>query len=621
MTLRRLALRVVALSALCAPAHSSARAQTMHVSGVVRDTATTAPLPGAVVAVLDSLRQSLGRTISDAAGRYSMVLPATATRLRVVRIGFQPRDIALPARREGSQPIDIWMTKVPTLLLAVSVSDDRLCSADRDRSAALSLWEQARAGLLATVVARETQPARAMLVTYDRVTDLKPGRVLRQTTRADAGSTTRPFVAPDTPRLLAERGYLETEGDVQRFKAPDADVLLDESFAATHCFSVRTSDRNHAGAIGLAFEPARGRDALVDVRGTLWLESGVPALRSLEFRYTGPNMVMASDSARGVLHFRAMANGVVFIDEWKVRLPIYVEQRFPASASSGRVARGADIRTTATPDQLRIVQMSESGGVVLTAHWPDGLRYESPLKALTGIVTEAGSPTPLPGTIVSLEGTVDSVLTDSAGRFTLFPVLPGKYAVRVADTTFFDFARERSDTRDVEIAAGQAVDLHLELPARAASLRQFCGTTEGSSNTATLVGRIVDRVASAPMPRDVHVSASWWHVSATSTSFYAKRDTQSVNVDDRGRFSLCGVPRGRAVLLTASHLRAPFSDTLVTIDLAADIMAIRWSLDVAELAKLVPANPATLRGHVTRSVNGQAVVGAACDEEQRSERR
>jgi len=564
----------------------------MRVSGVVRDTGTTAPLAGAVVTVLDSLRQSLGRTISDVAGQYSMVLPTIATRLRVVRIGFQPRDISLPARREGSQPVDIWMTKVPTLLSAVTVSDDRLCSADRDRTGALSLSEQARAGLLATIVARETQPARAMLVSYDRVTDLKPGRVIRQTTRAMTGSTTRPFVSPDTPRLLAEHGYLEMEGDVQRFKAPDADVLLDESFAATHCFSVRTSDRNHPGAIGLAFEPARGRDTLVDVRGTLWLESGVPALRSLEFRYTGPNMVMASDSAQGVLHFRAMANGVVFIDEWKVRLPIFAQQRSPAQAPSGRVARGADFRAIAAPDQPRIVQMSESGGVVLTAAWPDGLRYESPLKPLTGIVTEAGSPTPLPGTIVSLEGTVDSALTDSAGRFTLFPVLPGRYAVHVADTTFVDFAHERSEKRDVEIASGQAVDLHLELPARAASLRQFCGRTEASFNTATLVGRIVDGVASTPMPRDVHVSASWWHVSATSTLFYARQDTQSVNVDDLGRFSLCGVPRGRTILLTASHLRAPFSDTLVTIDPTADIMAIRWSLDVARLAKLVPAVPA-----------------------------
>ena len=35
------------------------------------------------------------------------------------------------------------------------VSDDRMCSSDQNRPAALSLWEQARTGLLASIVARE----------------------------------------------------------------------------------------------------------------------------------------------------------------------------------------------------------------------------------------------------------------------------------------------------------------------------------------------------------------------------------------------------------------------------------------------------------------------------------
>ena len=76
---------------------------------------------------------------------------------------------------------------------------------------------------------------------------------------------------------------------VRNFFAPDADVLLDESFATSHCFRLAADDTSHRGQIGLAFTPApgRGRDTLVDVAGVIWIDRATPALRSLEFLYTG----------------------------------------------------------------------------------------------------------------------------------------------------------------------------------------------------------------------------------------------------------------------------------------------------------------------------------------------
>ena len=139
MTDIRRAIGFVALIALLSPGVNAARAQ--RLSGVVRDSALQAPLAGAVVSVLDASRAPLSSTITDETGRYSIAIVPSAAQLRVVHIGFQPRVLALPR----TVSFDITLLRLPTLLTGVAVNDERLCSSDRDRRAALSLWEQARA--------------------------------------------------------------------------------------------------------------------------------------------------------------------------------------------------------------------------------------------------------------------------------------------------------------------------------------------------------------------------------------------------------------------------------------------------------------------------------------------
>src|SRR6202012_2353940 len=99
----------------------------------------------------------------------------------------------------------------------------------------------------------------------------------------------RPFVASAQPSFFAAVGYMIEGGAQGRvFNAPDADVLLDESFARTHCFRRQSADREHPNQVGVAFSPAPadGRDTIVDVRGTIWLDTAVSQIRSLEFTYT-----------------------------------------------------------------------------------------------------------------------------------------------------------------------------------------------------------------------------------------------------------------------------------------------------------------------------------------------
>jgi hypothetical protein len=581
-----------AMLALCVSAYSPAYAQ--RGTGFVHDSGSIAPLAGAVVTALDSLRQPVGRVMTDAVGRYSIELPPSVRQLRVVRLGYQPRSVVLPRQRDALFTLDISMMKVATLLSGIVVNDERLCSADRDRAGALSLWEQARAGLLTTVVAREALPAQVTIMTYVRLLDLD-GLVLRQTQQTFSGTSSRPFLA-DPPALLAERGYVARGPDGERWKAPDADVLLDESFAGTHCFSVRNADAEHPGAIGLAFEPAPGRDTLIDVSGTLWLESGVPALRTLEFLYTDRRGALKRANAGGTLRFRTMENGVTFIDDWTLRLPIV------DTASNRNRIRAGHVFSIQPP---RVTQTRETGGIVLDASWPDGSTWHTPLRQLTGVVVERESATPYLGAVVVLEASSDTIGTDSLGRFSHFPVLPGRYVIRATDTTLSGYLNTVSTSREIDVKEGEAPTVRLELPSKRESIRSLCNGIDGSALTSTLLARIVDTGGTVKIPKDVRVLAEWLQDGSTKL-----RETQTVSVDENGRFSVCGVPRERATLLTASRNLNPFGFHIVTLSSSTGIEMLEWKVDFRMVGKIVAQNSARLRGHVTRGGDNTPVAGA-----------
>ncbi|MEO8335601.1 MAG: carboxypeptidase regulatory-like domain-containing protein [bacterium] len=598
MHVRAARLLLLLLTTVLAPQVSAQR-----ITGIVRDTTSRSSLSGAVVSTLDAQSQTLARTITDASGRYSLELPASATQVRVVRIGFQPRVLAVPA--SGTlQTLDVMMAKVPTLLSTVVVIDDRMCSSDQNRPAALSLWEQARTGLLASIVARDAKPANATLISYERWIDLGRNRVIRQTARKQVGRTARPFVTRPPPAVLVQRGYLEERNGEFNFDAPDADVLLDESFAETHCFTVRSADAEHPGAIGVSFEPRRNRDKLVDVKGTLWLEAGVPALRSIDFSFTGGNAATVLGDAAGAIHFRTMNNGVVFVDEWHVRTPVMVQTRDP-----GRQLRVGNLngRSSDVVDTRPGRQASDIGGIVSMAAWPDGEKWESPLEPLAGTVVIRGSLAPMEGALVAIEATGDSVLTDTAGRWAIFPVFPGRYEVVVADTSLSAFVSPRVTRAEVDITSTAQTDLRLGLPGRGEAIRALCGS-QAPPNTTILLGRIVDSAGKTRVPSGMRVSGSWLgSVTIMNTGARWRDDGASIDVDDKGRFSLCGVPHEKAFQLALYRNTTRVADTLVTFAPKSEVEQVTWRIDVAAIGSSAAVRLARLEGHVNENGNAKPV--------------
>ncbi len=59
-------------------------------------------------------------------------------------------------------------------------------------------------------------------------------RILSQRIHIKSGITSRPFAAPESAQVLAERGYFLEAGAERQFVGLDEDVMLDASFGVTH---------------------------------------------------------------------------------------------------------------------------------------------------------------------------------------------------------------------------------------------------------------------------------------------------------------------------------------------------------------------------------------------------
>jgi hypothetical protein len=517
--------------------------------GVVRDSSRAAPLAGAVITALDSAGAPLGRAISDATGRFTLTLPSGVARLRAVRIGYRPRDANVPVYGDT---LEIAMSRLPPMLATVRVTDSELCPGVNTSSGALELWEQAKAGLLATVVARDTRPAKVEALTYHRVTTATDERVTEQTTQITSGYSNRPFVAPAEASFFAARGFMQEDASGRLYSAPDADVLLDDAFAVTHCFHVQAADRDHVDQIGLAFSPARGRDRLVDVAGVVWMDRVSPRIRSLDFRYTGLEPAAERVGSGGHIEFRSMETGVAFVERWHLRLATLVvdgKQRVDFAPGLSRDRRGRN--------EFRVAELRESGGSVLTAVWPDGAVWSDSLAGLTGSVVQRRSSLSIPAAVVALSGTNQRTLTAADGSFELVPVVPGRYTFTVTDTTLAEYAAPRSSRLDAEVVRGRLTTIRAELTPLADVIREVCRDQTVPRGTSMVVGRASVLGAERPTGQ---VIARWQATYNNGSPVTAENSTgrtlaingaeQRVDIDEKGRFVVCGVARGRPI-----HLR------------------------------------------------------------------
>jgi hypothetical protein len=520
-------------------AASPVRAQRVH--GTVRDSLSGIPIAGAVVWVSDSTGAVVARSIGDETGRYTVMRLQGAAHLHVVRIGFHPRDIVLA--RDGSDSTqDVRLVALPPNLATVSASTSRVCPGEKGSGQGLELWEQARAALLAGVIARESQPPRVRLVSYARTRE----PIRKSTTKSEVTSrdvvVDRSYVAARPAWAFAADGYMreETGGD-RTYYAPDDETLLDPTFAETHCLHVQGSDKAHQDQVGIAFDPVESseRDTLVDIRGVLWLDRAHPALRSLEFHYTG--LEPAARGSGGEIVFHVMPSGAAMIERWNISTAIVVNDP---------PIRPSPIRHRPTPREERAdareVGIRETGGELASAEWPNGTSWRGTLPRATGIlVQDDGSPAA--GARVWMLNTHDTVTSGPDGRFVLPYMLPGLYYVLATDSVLVGFGLSRTPWTAVALSRNGDSNLRMRYHSRGEALRAACEGQRYRPGTGVVLARVVDKDG-APVA-DARIDV-WQRASPSDTT--SRGSDRSGETSEDGDVVICGAPLDRALRVRAT---------------------------------------------------------------------
>lgn len=405
---------VASVGLIAAPMVLMAQAQQLR--GVLRDSVTRAPIGGAVITLADEGGRPLARAISNENGLYRVGLAAGARTVTVMRIGYRPRTIRFTA----AETLDIAMSPIPPLLEPVTVRAGANCPSRRDRLQALSLLQQARAGLLATVTARETNRATLIRLKFVRQMDERDRRIVELHVALDSsGGLSESFGAVRSGAQFVANGFVgPTSGDrVPTHYGPDAETLLDDDFAAGYCFQIGDPDRARPHEIGLVFTPAGRKRGRVDIDGTLWIDTVAKSLHDIQFTYVGDDIPLGAPRTGGHIEFRTMGNGIVIIDRWVLRL-------YGVRSDTTWGARNYSIRP--------VFHYQDVGGEVATATWDDGFSWQAPLGSLRALAVDYQNQVAR-GVVVRLKGTDYIASPNARGILEIPYLLPGPYVATVVD--------------------------------------------------------------------------------------------------------------------------------------------------------------------------------------------
>ncbi len=542
------------------------RASAQRVRGTLTDSVTREPIRGAVVTLTDSAGNMLSRGIADMSGAWSAIAMKGVRGAHIVRIGYRPRDLRLTER---DTVIMASMQPIPARLGAIAASDTRICPGNTAASDALELWEQARAGLLASVVAREIKAPRVRLRSYRRTLDPVTRRPVGDTIEYRDLVADRSFVAARAPWVFAESGYLfEYAGGTRDYYAPDENVLLDRTFVATHCLRVVEGRGPRAAQVGIAFEPIRAeeRAEIPDVDGVLWLDRATLQLRALEYHYT--NVEREAREAGGMLDFAQMPTGVPMIERWSIHSPMlaFDDNRPEGSRPIPRAERR----------NVRVLGYRETGGQIAFASWDDGAVWRSTLPHLRGTVTDQ-SGKPVANAFVWLRDTPDTARTGPDGRWEMPPVPPGRYFVFASDSMLARAAVPRSLPQVAMVFADQAPELKMNFYSRAQVLPSLCPRNSYRPGTGVLLARVID-AAGEPVPNaEIRLETSRLLVKSDTI---VQPQSRVGTAGDDGSFVVCGISHERPIVVRAFKGRQ-----------AGGVAVERWGDEVITVA--IPIRPIT----------------------------
>lgn len=314
-----------------------AGAQTVRGVAITPDSAL---VPGVIVTLLDSTGTPVARALADDGGEFTMRAPHPGTyRIEAKRLAFRRTlDNPIVLREAALLRHVLVLTDSPVLLPGVRVTAEAQCHANSDSaSAAFGVWEEARKALRASQLTRLTRDYTVDVTTFVRRQSPGLHRWRTTDTTARPGMSLRPFVSMPAEQL-AERGFMTRERGTETFHAPDEDVLLSESFAATHC--LRMLPDSAPDVVRLGFSPTPGRRQ-ADISGVLTIDRASFELRRLDFSFVNLPVFDVSGSPGGEIVFQRLPEGSWIIAQWAIWLPVAETRTDIAASSPQQPTRGA----------------------------------------------------------------------------------------------------------------------------------------------------------------------------------------------------------------------------------------------------------------------------------------
>jgi hypothetical protein len=521
-------------------------------------------IEGAVLLLIDSAGHVVARSASRESGTFTVAAERPGRySLRVLRIGFAPT-LAGPVQLAAgaTATLDVALTGRAVRIAELRVVDRAPCQVRPDSDAvAFRLWDQARTALLATALTQREQFSMRT-TTYERRFDVRGEHVTADSTLTRTVPTVRPF-ASLPPDSLASSGYVlrDARGGMI-FWAPDADVLLSESFASTHCLRPERAASDSSASprwVGIAFLPSGAARAGADIEGVLWLDAETAELRRLDYRYVNlPDFARlpAGVRAGGRVEFLRLPTGAWIVPRWSIRTPLAGAPalRRPTAVVPGMLRDAPSNEVELTGVQITGGDVSEvsRGGRTIWERGRVGFRVR---------VTDATRSVPVPASALTMDDTPDSSTTGADG-VALFPrVLPGPHRLGVRTATMAALGA-RPLTVPVTVPDEQAAPFLVQSPTDRALLAAVCGERVAARHESLLRGSL--RTTALPVP-DARVEASWQAayilLGGGELVSVPRRVTATTNT--RGEFVMCGVPRGLAVTLRA--LRGRSGDAPATV--------------------------------------------------------
>ncbi|MDH3427528.1 MAG: carboxypeptidase-like regulatory domain-containing protein [Gemmatimonadota bacterium] len=351
------------------------------VSGSVLERDSGAPLPGTFVVLVDSTGTDRNRGLTTQAGTFRLGVPAAGTyRLRVERIGIV--DVTTePFSVDDGQAVSqvVRVSRSPIRLDELEVEAEPQCTMlEEDAVILLGVWEEVRKALEATYWTGQQ--------TYYRFDALLSRRELDRHGNAESEPELEsirlygrhPFRSARADDLAFGGWVRPTGAGGVKFHAPDAEVLLSESFRRRHCYRLRRESIDGREYIGVEFEPLPSR-RLPDISGVLWIDVVTSELRSLDFRYEVLDLPFETEKLGGQVEFDRLPDGAWIVRRWVIRTPI--ARPVSSRSFSGR-RRGAD---------MRLVGLYEEGQRV-TAVWRTGDLQASPDSELPAGIPPVNAP-------------------------------------------------------------------------------------------------------------------------------------------------------------------------------------------------------------------------------------